>query len=602
MAAVTAEINVTRTFWINLLSLSLKWAVVCRDSLTNLPKRLLKNLTVLCTVGLFCFQLDAQTIPDPSSELQRQDRQRQELRQRIEVQPWAPSTGLRQTPEYQRLPEEVPCVVIERIEIQGKLLFAELHGALLGVQADDTPVSRCVGQQGITLLIQRVQEALVERGYITSQVHVPEQDLKSGVLILQIREGRVAQVRSEQEGEPLPKLAWAFESADVLNLRDIEQSSDNLRRLPSLRPRIQIEAGQEPGTSDLVVDLDAQRPLRLGFVVDDGGNKTTGRIQGNTTLSWDNPLGLSDVAYITKGQDLGGRDNGPRGSANQILHYSVPWGYWLLGATWSDNSYHQTVYGPYESYVYSGTSSQKELSLQRVLHRDGQSKTTASVKGFLRQSNSYIADLEVLVQRRRTAGWEAGMQHLHYFEAGTLNAQMAYRRGTSAFGALPAPEEVIGQGTGYMQLMTGSIYWAMPFKLAEQALQYSHQFQWQWSQTRLTPQDRFCMGGRYTVRGFDGQQTLCGDRGQLWRQELSTTLPNWPALQGYASLDVGRTTTPGHDGSYKLSSVALGLKGLFKWQDQYPLQFDFFVGKPLSRPDGFASSSQVTGVSMRADF
>jgi hemolysin activation/secretion protein len=41
---------------------------------------------------------------------------------------------------------------------------------------------------------------------------------------------------------------------------------------------------------------------------------------------------------------------------------------------------------------------------------------------------------------------------------------------------------------------------------------------------------------------------------------------------------------------------------LFKWQDQYPLQFDFFVGKPLSRPDGFASSSQVTGVSMRADF
>jgi hemolysin activation/secretion protein len=79
-------------------------------------------------------------------------------------------------------------------------------------------------------------------------------------------------------------------------------------------------------------------------------------------------------------------------------------------------------------------------------------------------------------------------------------------------------------------------------------------------------------------------------------------LPNLPTLQGYAALDAGRTTTPGQDGSYKLSSVALGLKGLFKWQDQYPLQFDSFVGKPLSRPDGFASSSQVTGVSMRADF
>ena len=544
----------------------------------------------------------AQTISDPTQELQRQDRQRQELRQRIEVQPWAPLTGLRQTPDYQRLPQETPCVVVESIEIQGKLLFAELHGALYGVQVDDPPAGRCLGQQGITLLIQRVQEALVERGYITSQVHLPEQDLKSGILIIQIREGRIAQIRSEHEGEPLPKLAWAFESADVLNLRDIEQSSDNLSRLPSLHPRIQIEASQEPGTSDVVVNLDAQRPLRLGIAVDDSGNKTTGRIQGNATLSWDNPLGLTDMAYITKGQDLGGRDNGPRGSANQILHYSVPWGYWLLGVTWSDNSYHQTVYGPYESYLYSGTSGQKEISLQRVLHRDGQSKTTASVKGFLRQSNNYIADLEVLVQRRRTAGWEVGLQHLHYLEAGTLNAQMAYRRGTGAFGALPAPEEVTGQGTGYMQLMTGSIYWAMPVKLAERALQYSIQFQWQWSQTRLTPQDRFCMGGRNTVRGFDGQQTLCGDRGQLWQQELSTELPFLPSFQGYAALDAGLTTTPGQDGIYKLIGTALGLRSVFKLQDKYPLQLDFFVGKPISRPDGFTPASTVAGVSMRADF
>ena len=546
--------------------------------------------------------IGAQTISDPASELQRQDRQRQELRQRIEVQPWSPSTGVRQTPEHQRLPQEQPCVPIDRIEIHGTLLLPELNAALLGVQADDPPQGRCLGDQAITLLVQRAQEALMEGGYITSQVQVLDQNLKSGILVFQIKEGRISAVRPAQEGKRLPKLAWAFETSDILNLRDIEQSSDNLRRLPSLRPRIQIEAGQEPGTSDVLVALDAQRPLRLGLAMDDGGSKTTGKIQGNATLSWDNPLGLSDMAYITEGHDLGGRNNGLRGSANQIFHYSIPWGYWLLGATWSSNSYHQTVYGPYESYRYSGTSSQKELSLQRVLHRNGQSKTTATVKGFLRQSNNYIADLEVLVQRRRTAGWEANLQHLHYFESGTLNAQMAYRRGTGAFGAQPAPEEITGQGTGHMQLMTGSVHWATPFKLGEEIFQYSNQFQWQWSQTRLTPQDRFCVGGRYTVRGFDDQQTLCGDRGQLWRQELSTALPAWPAWQGYAALDAGRTTTPGQKDAYKLSGAALGLRGMVQWQEQYRLQFDFFVGKPLSRPDGFTSASYTTGVSMRADF
>jgi hemolysin activation/secretion protein len=148
---------------------------------------------------------------------------------------------------------------------------------------------------------------------VRSEIHT------HAILILQIREGRIAKIRSEQEAEPLPKLALAFESTDVLNLRDIEQSSDNLRRLPSLRPRIQIEVGQVPDTSDVVIDLEAQRPLRLGFVVNDGGNKTTGRIQGNATLSWGNPLGLSDMAYITKGQDLGGRDSCPRGSLDAHL-------------------------------------------------------------------------------------------------------------------------------------------------------------------------------------------------------------------------------------------------------------------------------------------
>ncbi|MCW8209607.1 ShlB/FhaC/HecB family hemolysin secretion/activation protein, partial [Verminephrobacter aporrectodeae subsp. tuberculatae] len=151
---------------------------------------------------------------------------------------------------------------------------------------------------------------------------------------------------------------------------------------------------------------------RLGLSMDDDGLRTTGKLQGNATLAWDDPLGLGDSLSIAKGRDLGQKDSGPRGSRNQIVRYSLPWGYWLLGATFSDNRFGQTVYGPYESYLYSGTSGQKEFSLSRVLQRGRRSKTTASFKGFMRQSNNYIADLEVRVQRRRSAGWESEIQHL----------------------------------------------------------------------------------------------------------------------------------------------------------------------------------------------
>ena len=595
------------------LGFKAKLSVSTPQRLALVRRHFKKRITTYVSAWCLSASVAAQSaIPDPSPEFQRQDRQRQELRQSIEVQPWSPSGLASQTPVHQQLPNEQACALIDRVVIQGVLFSEALQTALSGVNGDDSPYGRCLGSQGVTLLIQRVQQALVEQGYITSHVQVPKQDLNSGELVLQVNEGRVARIRTESGDEtetPLPRLIWAVREGRILNLRDIEQSSDNLQRLPSLKSKIQIEPGEAPGTSDLAVNMQASRPLRGGWSVDDGGSRNTGKLQGNATVSWDNPLGLGDLFYFTKGQDLGDKDNGPRGSRNQIVHYSVPWGYWLLGATFSDNQYKQTVYGPFESYLYSGTSNQKELALSRVVYRNAISKTTASGKSFVRQSNNYIADLEVRVQRQRATGWEAGLQHLHYFEAGTLTAQMAYRRGNATAGT-PEGEGGSGQSTERIRLTTGLLHWAMPLNTDGHAWQYSAQVQWQRAQIRHTPQDQFCLGSRATVRGFNGQQTLCGDRGQLWRQELATglpaaihqVLPFFSGMQVYAALDAGRTSSPGQENAYRLSGMAVGLRGSHKVNDAYPLQWDVFVGKPLSRPDGFSTAKHTAGFALRAEF
>lgn len=459
------------------------------------------------------------------------------------------------------------------------------------------------------MLIQRAQQALVAQGHITSHVHVPEQDLNSGELVLHIHEGRVARIQATSNDTTLPRWVWAVREGNTLNLRDIEQSADNLQRLPSLTTKIQIEPGEELGTSNLAVDMQTSRPLRLSLSMDDAGFKSTGKLQGNATLSWDNPLGLGDMAYFVQGRDLGQQDPGPRSSRNQVFHYSAPWAYWLLGVTISDNQYRQTVFGPFESYLYSGTSKQQEISLGHVLHRNATSKTTASVKGFERQSKNYIADLEVLVQRRRATGWEAGLQHLHYFEAGTLTAQMAYRQVHATAGTTEG-EGGTGQSTDRIRLTTGLLHWLMPLNTDGHAWQYSTQMQWQTAQTPLTPQDRFCLGSRATVRGFDGQQSLCGDGGQLWRHELATRLPAaiqqmrpiWSGMQVYAALDAGRTTSTGQENAYRLTGMAFGLRGSHKVNDAYPLQWDVFVGKPLSHPSGFTTAGHTAGFSLRAEF
>jgi hemolysin activation/secretion protein len=241
-----------------------------------------------------------------------------------------------------------------------------------------------------------------------------------------------------------------------------------------------------------------------------------------------------------------------------------------------------------------------------VVHRDGRSKTTAGLEGFLRDSRNYIDDLEVRVQRRRTAGWKASLQHLRHAGVGTFSARLAWSQGTGAFGALPAPEALSSQGTSRMRLLTGQAQAVLPFGGEGTALQYSAQWQWQHAWTRLTPQDRFCIGGRSTVRGFDGKQSLCGDLGHLLRQEVSGALP-WVraspvTLRPYVALDAGRVRTSGAAGVMRLAGAVAGLRAQISHGQGRTIALEVFSGRPLSSPAGFAPARQVAGFSLRAEF
>lgn len=89
-------------------------------------------------------------------------------------------------------------------------------------------------------------------------------------------------------------------SNNLLNLRDLEQGLENLKRLPTAEADLQIVPVEgEPNQSDVVVQW-RQRllPYRVSVGVDNSGSKATGKYQGNITFSADNPLGLSDMFYV----------------------------------------------------------------------------------------------------------------------------------------------------------------------------------------------------------------------------------------------------------------------------------------------------------------
>jgi len=488
-------------------------------------------------------------------------------------------------------PVETPCFPINRVELSGQ--DALPHWVPLQRIADQAQ-GQCLGGKGINLLMSTLQNRLVDHGWITTRVLAPSQDLKSGTLRLTVVPGYIRHVKLTDDSDKYIQLYSAFPAheGNLLDLRDIEQGLENLQRLPTVEANMELLPGEKPGESDVIITRKQSKMWRVGLSLDDSGTKSTGRYQGGATLSLDNPFSLSDLLYVSASHDLD--DKGGKGSKNYTAHYSVPFGYWMLGVTGSDYDYHQTVAGLAGDYRYSGKSKNLNVQLSRVLHRSGTQKTLFTYDVLARETRNYIDDTEVGVQRRQTAAWRAGLQHTHYIGQATLDAGISYQRGTRWFGAQPAPEEFVGDATALSKILQLNAQFDLPFDLGSQHFRYNVQYLRQMSNTPLTPQEQFAIGNRWTVRGFDGERTLSASHGWYVRNDLAwrTPLPNQELYIGADYGEVGGYSSEYLIGKH-LAGGVVGLRG-----SAFNTGYDLFAGTPFSKPDGFSTSSATLGFNL----
>jgi hemolysin activation/secretion protein len=423
-------------------------------------------------------------------------------------------------------------------------------------------------------------------------------------------EGRIAAIRSTEDSSTLlgssALLATAIPArpGDLLNLRDIEQGLENLKRAPTAEADIQIEPSTapnaRPGDSDLVVKYVQSKKWRIALSLDDSGTEATGRYQSGATLALDNPFGLNDLFYVSANHSIDNHVSGnpAKGTEGQTVHYSLPYSYWLLGFAASNSQHHQSVAGLNQDYVYAGKTNNAEVKLSRLVYRDQSRKTTVAVKGWRRESRNFVDDTEVEVQHRVVGGVEFSLNHKEFIGEATLEGTLAYKRGTGGFGSRTAPEEEFGEGTSRLKLYTADISLNAPFKLGKQKLRYSGLIRAQWNRTALTPQDRVAIGGRYTVRGFDGETSLLGERGWLLRNDIGWALGQSGA-EFYAAMDyghVGGRSTAELLGR-SLAGAVVGVRG--QWTR---LSYDFFVGAPIRKPEGYRTAKVTLGANLNLGF
>jgi fhaC protein len=586
-----------------------------------------KNIFNLNLLTVLLFLSSSATVlgapQDERFDARQQQRQTQQNKALEKQQVKTPEVHLNVEEEEEgKMPtDESPCYTINEIILtdfqphisefthltSDKIAPSQFNFALKAAYAQkDLSLPACIGGEGINVLLRRIQNELIEQGYVTTRVVVQPQDLTSQRLVFTVIVGTINRLQI-QDASKFPTataatrwFAMPMNNGDILNIRDLEQGLENLRRNTSAQADVQIEATDDIGKSDVVVTYQQTFPIHLTLGLDDSGSKSTGKLQASTTLSWDNFFSLNDLFYasFTKGikRDSDAAE-GDHGSKNFSLYYSVPWKNWLLTLSGSEYTYFQTVAGAYENYEYSGKSKQMKTTLGRLLYRDRSRKTFLSTSLWSKQTSNFVNDTEVEVQRRRMAGWETSLTHTEYLDTTTLQFELGYKRGTGARGAIRAPEELFDEGSSRPRIITTSVSVNYPFALFDQPLRFYTNWSAQWNKSALIPQDRFSIGGRYTVRGFDGELTLSGERGWLWRNEVAWNIAG-KGHELYLGIDKGtvRNRYEKQLGNSLVGGV-IGLRGKL-----WGLNYEYFVGTPLDKPKGFKTSHAVTGFNLSYRF
>lgn len=537
----------------------------------------------------------AQTLGE--AEEQRR-RARQEAAERAERQQ-APGVRLPgpETPpdaDATDLPDETPCFPIRRVRIDGNRpdAFPWIQPHL------DRYADRCVGRRGLDIIVKRLSARLLGEGFITTRVGIPEQNFSDGTLRLVLVPGVVRSIRIVgADADVSWESAFPMGPGDLLNLRDIEQGLEQLKRVPSQDADLDIAPGAAPGESDVVVKLKQGKSWRLSVSVDDSGSKATGRRQGSIGLAVDNPLGLNDLLSLNLNNDAesDGHRHATRGNS---LNYSVPWGYWTFALARSTYRYHQLVKGTNQSFISSGTSASEEFSAQRAFHRDAVSKTSVQLRLAHRLSRSYIEDAEIIVQRRGTVAAELGLLHRRYLGTAQIDIALARKEGIPHFGGQgDAPDRAADAPTNRYRLYTIDAAVSDQFKIGGQPLRLTSALRGQATSDRLYAADQISIGNRSTVRGFDGETTLAAERGWYLRNEIDTPLGG-SGQSLYLGLDHGDVAGPSAAAAgRRLTGAVIGFRG-----GGAGLSYDIFAAWAVHKPGGFASIQPATGFRLSYQF
>ena len=448
----------------------------------------------------------------------------------------------------------------------------------------------------VTNIRNAFQRKLLDKGFVTSQVYIPEQNLNTGTLQFMIMPGRVEDIRYGDSSAHGPwRTAFPVRPGDILNIRDVEQGLEQMKRVSSQSVTIKLLPGTSVGTSIIELSIKQDKPVHGSISFDNSGLESTGVYQGSFTSSFDQVFRANDTFTMSLSGDLSGSGS-IKGTRAASLNYVIPHGKDTFSLSFSKSRYHQTIQSNPYDFTYSGKSTTMKVKWNHVWSRTQREKRAFDISISTRHNHRFINDMELPVQALRTTSMEFGVSNRKYIGNATLYSRLGFQWGIGALGAQPEHKAsvAIGGPTSRYHMWLIDVDYQKPFIMGHRPASFTSSFHGQWVQggKRLYSVDTINIGNRYSIYGFDGEYTLMGDSGWYVRNEVSSVIPRLNT-EVYFGLDVGAVYGKSTEAlvGKTIAGTALGIRGNYS----SGLLFDAFVSTPLYKPQGYHTKKFYSG-------
>lgn len=146
--------------------------------------------------------------------------------------------------------------------------------------------------------VEKVEATYRAAGYFLAQAYLPPQKIKDGIIEIAIAEGRLGETRIEGESRVSADVLFGYldrlPKGEAITLPVLERQILLINELAGGRAALDMQAGDIPGTTDLVLAQKTEDALSGRIELNNHGSPSTGEKRISANLIANSPLALGD--------------------------------------------------------------------------------------------------------------------------------------------------------------------------------------------------------------------------------------------------------------------------------------------------------------------